>query len=338
MSTPTLSFDHLLSLSDEIGTFEHAEHTVPRPEHGYCTDDMARVLVVVAREPRPSRSVSQLGRTAFRFLADAQGATGRVRNRRDRRGRWTDRRSVEDSWGRTIWAFGTAVHRAPELWMRQSALSMFDHAVQQRSRWPRTMTFAALGAAEVLAVEPHHRGALALLADAIDAIGPLGREPGWPWPEPRLSYANAAVAEAIIVAGSLLHRPRVEADGLTLLGWLLDRETVDGHLSPTPVGGAGPEDHAPSFDQQPIEVAAMADACARATAVTGDPGWLRGVELAVAWFDGDNDVGAPMWDPIACGGFDGLHADGPNLNQGAESTLAMLSTIQQARRLTATGS
>ena len=54
------------------------------------------------------------------------------------------------------------------------------------------------------------------------------------------------------------------------------------------------------FDQQPIEVAAMADACARAYAVTGDSTWRDGVELrSVGWFLGANDVGVPMCDPSA---------------------------------------
>ena len=66
---------------------------------------------------------------------------------------------------------------------------------------------------------------------------------------------------------------------------------------PDPVGGAGRDDVVPRFDQQPIEVAALADACARAYAVTGDDDWRRGVDLAIDWFAGDNDVGAVMWDP-----------------------------------------
>ena len=40
-----------------------------------------------------------------------------------------------------------------------------------------------------------------------------------------------------------------------------------------------------------------------------------------------------MIDPVSGGGHDGLEADGRNENQGAESTLAMLSTLQQASRL-----
>ena len=40
-----------------------------------------------------------------------------------------------------------------------------------------------------------------------------------------------------------------------------------------------------------------------------------------------------MFDPVTGGGYDGLTREGRNLNQGAESTLAMLSTAQHARRL-----
>ena len=332
MSTP--SFDHLLALSDHIGIFEHADHTNPRREHGYCTDDVARLLIVIAREPEPSREVCELGRSALRFLAEAQAVDGRIRNRRTASGHWHGDWTVEDCWGRSLWAFGTAARRAPEAWMRQSALAYFERGTQQRSPWPRSMAFAALGAAEVLRVDPSHSGARLLLVDAVATIGPLGQDPRWPWPEPRLSYANAALAEALLAAGDHLGRSDVIADGLTMLSWLLDRETIDGHLSPTPVGGAGPDDDAPAFDQQPIEVAAMADACHRAFELTGDELWLSGVAMAAAWFAGNNDAGAPMWDPESGGGYDGLHAWGPNLNQGAESTLALVSTLQQERHLT----
>src|SRR5690606_2903530 len=140
------SFGHLLSMSDEIGIFEHADHTEPRRELGYCTDDVARLLVVVAREPEGSQALRELGRTALRFLAESQGVTGTTRNRRSVGGRWHGRRGVEDCWGRSVWAFGTATHRAPEAWMRESALSNFNHAIAQRSPHRRATAFAALGA------------------------------------------------------------------------------------------------------------------------------------------------------------------------------------------------
>jgi hypothetical protein len=55
------------------------------------------------------------------------------------------------------------------------------------------------------------------------------------------------------------------------------------------------------------------------------------VHLAWNWFHGDNDSATPMFDPRTGGGYDGLERFGRNLNQGAESTLAMLATAQLAR-------
>lgn len=335
MSGP--SFDHLVVMSTNVGLFEHAESFAPRREHGYCSDDVARLLVVVVREPEPTRAVRDLGRMALAFLADAQGVDGKIRNRRTADGRWHGPRTVEDSWGRSMWAFGTAASHAPEAWMRQSASAYFDHGVQQRSPWPRSMAFAALGAAEMLAADPSHHRARLMLLDAVATIGSPSQEPDWLWPEPRLTYANAALADALIVAGNVLGCSDTVGDGLAMLRWLLRRETMDTHYSPTPVGGSDRGDSAPAFDQQPIEAAAMADACHHAYAVTGDGEWMNGLDLAIRWFAGDNDAEARMWDPATGGGYDGLHASGPNLNQGAESTLALVSTLQHAHKLTMTG-
>lgn len=319
-------------MCDGVGMFEHADHATPRREHGYCTDDMARLLIVASREPDRTSQVRELTRTAFRFLVASQSTTGRTRNRRDVNGQWSDEFGLDDCWGRSVWAFGTATRRSADGWMRTSALAHFNRAVQQRSPHRRAMAFAALGAAEVAEHDPTHARAQRLLADAVAVIGRPAGDKVWPWPEPRLSYANAAVAESLIAAGHALDRREVLDDGLTLLGWLLARETVDGHLSPTPVGGGGRDDRPQRFDQQPIEIAAMADACARAYAVTGDERWRRGVEAAIAWFGGDNDGGALMWDPTTQGGFDGLTPTGPNVNQGAESTLALIATLQYSAR------
>ena len=94
----------------------------------------------------------------------------------------------------------------------------------------------------------------------------------------------------------------------------------------------GPRGQQAGFDQQPIEVATLADACARAAAVDRAAAVAGGHPVRRRVVQGDNDAGLPMWDPETGGGFDGLHADAVNLNQGAESTLAVISTLQQAQR------
>ncbi len=333
MTSPEPSFEHIVRLTDRHGTFEHADHIAPRREHGYCTDDMARLLVVTSRSPSGGDDVDALRALALRFVIGAQGRSGGCRNRMSRDGRWHGPSVTDDCWGRSLWGLGTAAARARSLSTRERSMAAFERGAEARSPWRRATAFAALGAAEVLTAVPDHGPALALMSDAADSIGRRDPDPTWPWPEPRLTYANAVLPEAMIAAGTALARPALARDGLKLLGWLLDRETRGDHLSVTPVGGAGPGDRAPSFDQQPIEVAAMADACRRAALVDDSRRWSEGLSRAVRWFLGDNDAGAPMWDPRSGGGYDGLRRDGPNLNQGTESTLALISTLQHARSL-----
>jgi hypothetical protein len=336
---PPPDFGHLARMTDRRGLFEHADHTTPRREHGYCTDDMARLLVVTSREPDPDPVVDGLAHTALRFLVNAQGETGDSHNRMDDRGAWQDHRSVDDCWGRSLWGFGTAAARSPDHSVRQTALAHFERGTEQRSPWPRAMAFAALGAAEIVTAYAERRRALSLLADAAKVIGPGGgwSRGSWPWPEPRLSYANAALPDAMIAAGVALQRESLQDQGLEMLTWLLDQETTGGHLSVTPAGGRGPDGTRPGYDQQPIEVATLADACARASRLTANQRWRTGLTAAITWFLGANDAGTPMWDPTTGGGYDGLQATGPNLNQGAESTLALISTLQHGRRLAAAG-
>lgn len=335
MTARTPPFRHLIRLTDRVGLFEHAEGVVPRVEHGYCVDDVARGLLVVCREPSPRDELITLARRYLYFLTQAQAPDGKCRNRLGYDRRWGDEPGTQDCWGRALWGLGTAVSRGPTVGIRGEARALFDSAARMRSQWPHAMAFAALGAAEVLDILPGHPGALGLLEDAIDVIGEPSANAAWSWPEPRLSYANASVAEAVIVAGAKLGREPVLRGGLRMLEWLLAGETRDGHLSVVPVGGWGPGEDRPGFDQQPIEVAALADACMRAAAVTGDSSWLAGVEMSVAWFLGDNDAKVPLLDERTGGGCDGLSRTSRNRNQGAESTLAMIAVLQHGRRLSA---
>jgi hypothetical protein len=332
---PDPRFDHLLRMTDRRGTFEHACFAEPRPEHGYCTDDMARVLVVASREPNSDGAVNGLSRVALQFLNDAQSYAGPCRNRMDVRGGWADQPSLEDCWGRCLWGLGTAAAHSDIPLLRRLAVIQFDRGAKVRSPWPRAMAFAALGAAELLSVDPEHQTARALLRDYAEALAKPNGDATWPWPEPRLTYANAVLPEAMIAAGVALESSTLRQQGLDLLGWLVGYETAGGHLSPTPAAGRGPDDPRPGFDQQPIEVSTLADACARAADIDPASIWPDGVRAAAAWFMGDNDARQPMWDPHTGGGFDGLQADGVNRNQGAESTLAVLSTLQHARRFSA---
>ena len=320
-------------MSDGFGVFEHALFAAPRREHGYCTDDVARTLVAVMREPHRSAELERLAETCLDFVADAQIRDGRFRNRLSVEGHWLDEVGDDDSTGRALWALGTVAARATRADQRERARTLFSSGAGFRTHWPRANAFAALGAVELLGASPprHEDDALALLAAAAAGLGRRSLDAEWPWPEPRLGYANAVLAEARLAAGSALGDPALVEEGLDLLTWLVAAETMGDHFSFAPVGGRGPGERGPAFDQQPIEAAAMADACARAFEITGESRWVAATLLAAEWFLGANDLGVALLDPATGGGKDGLQRDGVNENMGAESTLAAITALQQAR-------
>jgi hypothetical protein len=332
VSIPEPSFDHLLRLSDDTGVLEHARGAVPRRRDGYCTDDAARALIVISRQPSPPAVLTALAERCLALLVHAQAGDGASHNRLGYDRRWEDRPGLGDWWGRSLWGSGTAAARGRSARFRADALTHFENGAACRSPAPRAMAFAALGAAEVLTVRSDHGPARDLLKAAGDTLSGRGDD-AWPWPEPRLTYGNAHWPDALLAAGSALDDDHLTDAGLRLLDWLLDVETAGGHLSLTPVGGWGPGEPRPGFDQQPIEAAALADACARAFLLTGNIGYVAGVNRAVAWFLGDNDTHVPLYDARTGGGYDGLERDGRNDNQGAESTIALISTLQQGIRL-----
>ena len=337
MRLPPPAFAHLLRISDDAGVFEHAKLTVPRPEHGYCTDDVARALVAVMRESCRPPELERLVATCLAFLERALLPDGRFHNRLSVRRRWLDEVGADDTVGRALWALGVVSAGATMREQRERARALFEAGAGFRTSWPRANAFAVLGAVELVGARPRRAVGRAweLLEAAAAGLGRLSADPDWPWPEARLAYANAVLPEARLAAGVALGEDRLVADALDLLAWLVEAETSGEHFSFTPVGGGAPGSPRPGFDQQPIEAAAMADACARAFAVTGDPRWAVLSLRAAAWFLGANDVGVALLDAVSGGCKDGLMADGANENQGAESTLALITALQQARWLQA---
>ena len=151
----------------------------------------------------------------------------------------------------------------------------------------------------------------------------------WPWGEDTLTYSNAKLPHALLLSGQWIPNPKMRENGIRALRWLLDLQTApEGHLSI--LGNQepfSPGDQRFLFDQQPLELLGLIDACAEAYRSTGDSEWLHDCGRCLRWFLGDNDINTPIYDYKTGGCFDGLQSEGPNLNQGAESTLSWLISL-----------
>jgi hypothetical protein len=238
MIQPSPDFRHLRRLTDSIGLFEHADLTSPRRELGYCLDDVARALVIVLRQtPLPGgQDPRDLTDVYLSFVLAAQHPDGLFRNRRGQSVEWRRPAGSGDCWGRAIWVLGVTATRHSDSRVREVALAAFDRSVHWRSPWRRSMAYGTLGAAAVLTVYPGHQGAKGFLSGTVRRIVPREDE-AWPWPDERLSFANALLPEALLAAGAVLPDSKAQRDGLHLLDWLADIETSGDHLSVTPVRG-----------------------------------------------------------------------------------------------------
>ncbi|MGA9598035.1 MAG: glycosyltransferase [Acidimicrobiia bacterium] len=326
---PVPRFDHLRALTDHAGLWEHAKLLVPRIDHGFCTEDSARALVVVSRQAALTGALEDLAATYLRFVLESRTKAGAFRNRRAADGSWQEDGGSDDSQGRAWWGLGSAARLAPTESMRRAAMDAFATCGLFESPHLRANAYTALGVVEVLVANPAHTGARDLLEETAGVIADAARS-AIPWPEDRLTYDNARLPDALLAAGTILGRRRLIADGLRLLEWLVNVETIGDHFSFAPTSGWSIGEPRPGFDQQPVDAWAMADACHRAWVVTGDSVWRVRALRAARWLVGGNDIGISLYDPESGATYDGLHSDSVNENRGAESTLAGIGTLQVA--------
>jgi hypothetical protein len=318
------------------GLWEHARMAMPRIEHGFCTDDNARALVVVSRQSLITDGLADLAATYLRFVLEAHTGSGRFHNRRTADGVWTDDVGSDDSQGRAWWGLGAVARSGPTAWMRSGGAEAFATCTSFESPHLRANAYAALGASEMLVAEPGHDAATGLLqrTSGVIAAAALGSVP---WPETRLTYDNPRLPEALLAAGVALGDGRLISIGIRLLEWLIRVETNGDHFSFTPSTGWTPGDPRPAFDQQPIEASAMAEACHRAWTVTGDDAWRVRTIRAAQWLTGHNDTGLVLYDQETGATCDGLMEHAVNENRGAESTLAGIAVLQVAAMCGAAG-
>jgi hypothetical protein len=197
---------------------------------------------------------------------------------------------------------------------------------------PRAWAFAQIGIHAYLrrfAGDSEVRRIRATLAERLFAMFRKTDDPEWPWFEDDLTYANARVPHALLLSGQWMYRPEMIETSLRALDWLARIQTSpQGHFVPVGNDGWHGRGRAKArFDQQPIEAQAMIDASIEAFNVTRDERWRQLAVMCLEWFLGRNDLRASLYDHATGGCRDGLYPEGVNQNEGAESTLAWLSSL-----------
>jgi glycosyltransferase involved in cell wall biosynthesis len=340
---PEISLEHLRLMTDETGMLQHATFCVPRYAEGYCLDDNARALLLMARiEEAGTDDGPDVRGLASRYLAFVYHAfnaeLGCFRNFLSYGRQWMEDCGSEDSHGRALWALGAVVGRSTNPGRQTLAGDLFHAALPAVSQFtsPRAWAFALLGIDEYLRAFGGDRRVQAIgkvMAERLLDLFRRSSQPDWPWFEDRVTYCNAHLSQALIVSGAWMERDEMKAAGTQSLDWLAAlQRSKSGSFAPVGSNGFYRRDETlAAFDQQPVEAYAMVSACLDAQRLDGHGRWALYARAAFNWFLGENHLHQPLYDPSTGGCRDGLHAERANENQGAESTLSFLLALIEMR-------
>jgi glycosyltransferase involved in cell wall biosynthesis len=338
---PALNAGHLSAMTDDTGMLQHAIFSVPNTREGYTTDDNARALIVsvlLDEDPsyrcRPDRPRLSDRYLAFLWLA-FNTETGRFRNFLGYDRKWLEDVGSDDSHGRALWSLGKVLEHSRNAGMRGAAGRLFEAALPATLNFtsPRAWAYCILGMQAYLDWFPGDRtvqGARNILANRLLDIYERSHSGTWRWFEKSLSYANARLSQALILAGWRSDNQRMIEIGMDSLRWLMTEQLRGNAEIFVPIGSNGffIEGSAKArFDQQPVEACATVSACLEVYGLTEERQWYGEAQRVFRWFLGKNDLRTPLYDPTTGGCKDGLHPDRVNENQGAESTLSFLMAL-----------
>ena len=344
---PENTLKHVRAMTDDTGMLQHAIFSIPRYDDGYCLDDNARALLLMALlEEAGSDDPAVVRALGSRYLAFVSHAfdrtTGRFRNFLSYARHWLEPCGSEDSQGRALWALGAIVGRASDPGSQSLAGDLFHAASPAVTTFtsPRAWAYALLGFDEYLRAFQGDSTAAARrdeLADRLLGLFERTSRPDWPWFEDSVTYCNSRLSQALIVSGDRMDRSDMLDAGMRSLDWLISvQSSPEGQFAAIGSSGFYERGASPAvFDQQPVEASAMVSACLDAYRVHHDRRWMMQARWAFNWFLGENHLQHWLFDPATGGCRDGLHIDRANQNQGAEATLSFLLALHELRTMTA---
>lgn len=321
-------------LTDDTGIFQHTKYGIPDLKHGYCADDVGRALGIVMKVARWDNEpgYNQLAKKYLAFIHYVQKEDGRFHNFVGYDRRVMDDDGGDDTFGRVLMGLGSAVTLSRDPSVTALAKEAFDRAIAGRqpglplSIHARANAYSICGLADYLKKFPEAAAVRELLragADHLVELYEVNKGPDWDWFEPSVTYANAKLPFALMMAHNILKDEVYLATALATLRFLTCMQYTGSYFDIVGnknwlVNGLGRA----SFDQQPIEIGCLVEAYCEALRQTGEQDYRDLAKKAFSWFFGHNRLGVPVYNPDDDYPLDGLTETGTNANSGAESVLA----------------
>lgn len=362
---PEIKLDYLKLLTDDVGIIQHSNLGVPARHYGYSTDDVGRGLVALIQLIDSQRKADELWKlitTYMSFLEHAQTNTGHFHNFMSYKREFLDEKGSEDTLGRAIYGLGYVVS-CPYLSknIRTLAHTLLSRAKPEMEQlhYSRAKAYTICGLYEMLRTgvnRDEFESIFTSRRDAVKSVNSLvdkdifesifisyanslvdlydtnSRE-DWNWFEPTITYSNAKLSEALLLAYNYTKDRTYRKVGLSTLDFLTEIQWNGDFFDI--IGNNGWYSYSgkkPIFDQQPIEAGYLTQAYVSAYEIVRDRKYLELAKYSFEYFLGRNRLRTPIYDYVTGAVCDGLNPDGINCNQGAESIVCFIMALSSLKK------
>jgi glycosyltransferase involved in cell wall biosynthesis len=333
---PVISLDHMKRMTTDFGMIQFAKVSEPDSASGYTIDDNARALIAMTKNFEQTGDFEDLHliNIYLEFILFCQQEDGSFLNyvTIDRQFFEKNREeNLEDANGRAIWALGEflSLQHIISLHLRDEVETAFQESLSLivNLQSPRAIAFCIKGLYCYYQYkrEPETLKIITQLADNLVSKYRGVSNDNWQWYEPYLTYANALLPEAMLLAGKCTNSALFKATAKKTFDFLLSITHKEGKISMISNIGRHAEGQVKRpFGEQPIEYAYTILALDCFYEEYGEKDYLDQLSASFNWFLGDNHLHQIIYNPCTGGCYDGLEEHHVNLNQGAESTVSYL--------------
>ncbi|MDD3037847.1 glycosyltransferase [Bacteroides sp.] len=335
-SLPPIDTYHIRRMSRQWGIIQFSKGNRPDSSTGYTLDDTARALMAICQVVTigHGKVKERYIRTYLNFIRYCQQSDGSFLNYVDKDGVFTSQNQeveLDDSNGRAICSLGYLISCAghfPFSW-KEEAEAIFERTFQlfDRIESPRSIAFMLKGlyyySHECPSVQTD--ATICLLANKLAQYYRRTTEVDWQWFETYLTYDNAILSEAMLLAHLAIGSEEYKDIAHESFEFLLKKVFVGNRIQVISNQGWMHKGKSSSrFGEQPVDVAGMVIALETFYQVFKEEKYLRMQTDAFNWFLGNNHLHQIVYNPATGGCYDGLEETNINLNQGAESTVSYL--------------
>lgn len=331
---PEFTLSHIIRLTDRTGIIQHARFDVPYLKDGYCLDDNSRALLLVLMSYKcfEHPHAIELATIYLSFIAYMQNEDGSFRNFLSYDRKYLDENGSDDSFGRTIWALGFLLSNPPKETLMQFANSLFFKAVDHFDtiKSIRSIATIIIGLCYYLKKNLYDDAMivkLKLLSQKLIKAYKDNSDGDWNWFENILAYDNAILPLSLLHTYEIIKDDSIKEVAYSSMDFLIKQTFKNDFLSI--VGNEKwfiKNEERSVFAQQPIDVLSTVLMFKQAFEASRDVKYFEKLQKSFNWFLGDNELRINLYDTESGGCCDGLEHIGINRNQGAESTIAYLTS------------